>query len=386
MEFVRIERDIARNHADLYYGQDAFLSLQALPDHSVHTICTSPPYWGLRDYNVDSQLGGEESLDDYIARLVSIFREAKRVLRTDGSLWLNIGDTYVTEDRPYKGLPIKSLIGVPWRVAMALQEDGWLLRSNVIWSKPNPMPELAKDRPTRSHEDVFLFGHPECKGSYYYDRNAIREPCSETNVASLLKRRKMYGKTDQGGERPDLNKSRIAFTASDLMRNKRTVWDVLPQAFSGAHFAVWPPGLVEPMVKAATSEKGYCPVCGNPWYRRTTLGEQGDWRNEVLASVDADWVNASTEDEFKPWKRIIGDWEIDCEHGVDPVPGVVLDPFSGSGTTGEVALDLGRNYIGLDLNAEYLAVAQQRILKLKSGRKHKESPSDEDMSDMLDIF
>lgn len=383
---LRIQHPLGSQVADLYYGQDALVSLQGLADHSVHTVCTSPPYWGLRDYGKEDQLGQEENLDDYIERLVAIFREVKRVLRVDGTLWLNIGDTYVTDKRRYKNLPIKSLIGVPWRVAQALQEDGWILRSNVIWSKPNPMPELARDRPTRSHEDVFLFAHPNSNSEYYYDRNAIREPCSEANVAALLKRKTMYGRSDHGGERPDLNKSRIAFVSSDLLRNKRTVWDVIPHAFSGAHFAVWPPGLVEPMVKASTSEKGYCSVCGNPWYRTVTLGDRGDWRSDHLESVDADWVASSEEDAFKPRKRVIGDWEIDCDHGGNPVPGIVLDPFSGSATTGEVAMSLGRSYVGLDLNPDYLEVAQQRITGLKAGRKKDTTSDDTALEDLLDIF
>jgi site-specific DNA-methyltransferase (cytosine-N4-specific) len=188
---------------------------------------TSPPYWGLRDYDIEGQIGAEDSLEEYIESLVTIFREVRRVLKADGTLWLNIGDSYTSGGRTWRapdkknraramtyrpptpiGLKPKDLIGVPWRVAFALQQDGWYLRSDIIWQKPNCQPESVKDRPTRSHEYVFLMSKSE---DYFYDQDAIKEPAN----------------------------------SNSSMKNRRSVWSINTQAFNGAHFAVFPPELVE---------------------------------------------------------------------------------------------------------------------------------------------
>ncbi|MBI1208741.1 MAG: site-specific DNA-methyltransferase [Azospirillum sp.] len=211
---------------------DALTVLRRLPDRSVQSIVTSPPYWGLRDYSIPDQLGLEGTLAQYVNALRSIFTEARRVLRDDGIFWLNIGDGYTSGNRGWRapdkknparamsvrpdtpdGLKPKDLIGIPWRLAFALQEDGWYLRADIIWNKPNAMPESVKDRPTRSHEYLFMLTKDV---RYYYDRAAILEVVG-------------FGK-----------------------RNRRTVWNIQTQAFSGAHFATFPPALVEPCILAAT--------------------------------------------------------------------------------------------------------------------------------------
>ena len=208
---------------------DAFQILQTFPDESVNCIITSPPYWGLRDYNISGQIGHEPTLNQYINQLTIIFHEAKRVLKEDGVFWLNIGDGYTSGNRKWrapdkknparemsirpdtpKGLKPKDLLGIPWRLAFSLQDSNWYLRSDIIWNKPNAMPESVKDRPTRSHEYLFMLTKSE---KYYYDREAIQEP----------------------------NK-----------RNKRTVWDINTQPFQEAHFATFPPKLIEPCILSST--------------------------------------------------------------------------------------------------------------------------------------
>lgn len=217
----------------LIIESDAILALQKLSSNSVQCIVTSPPYWGLRDYGIDGQIGLEETLQQYINKLVSIFSEARRVLKDSGVFWLNIGDGYTSGNRRYRapdkknparamsirpdtpdGLKSKDLLGIPWRLALALQEDGWFLRSDIIWNKPNAMPESVKDRPTRSHEYVFMLTKKE---KYYYDNQAIRE----------------------NG------------------RNKRTVWNINTVPFSEAHFATFPPSLIEPCILATTKEDDF---------------------------------------------------------------------------------------------------------------------------------
>lgn len=226
--------------------------LSNLPDDSFHTCVTSPPYWGLRDYGISGQIGAEMSLEDYLADIVQVFREVRRVLRPDGTLWLNIGDSYTSGGRTWRdtdkknparamsyrpptpdGLKPKDLIGVPWRVAFALQADGWYLRSDIIWHKPNCQPESVKDRPTQSHEYLFLLTKSE---NYYYDQAAILE-------------------TTQDGLKT---------------RNRRTVWSINTEPYREAHFAVFPPSLVAPCIKAGCPEGGHVL---DPFFGSGTVGE-----------------------------------------------------------------------------------------------------------------
>nr|VFJ89840.1 MAG: site-specific DNA-methyltransferase (adenine-specific) [Candidatus Kentron sp. H]VFJ90886.1 MAG: site-specific DNA-methyltransferase (adenine-specific) [Candidatus Kentron sp. H]VFJ97906.1 MAG: site-specific DNA-methyltransferase (adenine-specific) [Candidatus Kentron sp. H] len=252
---------------------DAERLLARLPSGFFRCCVTSPPYWGLRDYRAADQIGAEDDPDDYVRRLVSVFEHVRGVLTEDGTLWLNIGDSYTSGNRGYRapdrknpvramsyrprtpeGLKPKDLVGIPWRVAFALQQAGWYLRSEIIWEKPNCMPESVKDRPTRCHETIFLLSKSL---KYYYDHASVRET---------------------GG------------------RNRRTVWSIPTEPFPGAHFATFPQGLMEPCILAGS--------------------RPGDW---------------------------------------------VLDPFFGAGTVGAVCERRHRNYVGIELNLEYVELAREQI-------------------------
>lgn len=281
---------------------DARTTLTALPACSVQACVTSPPYWRLRDYGVAGQLGQEATPDDYVAALVGFFRGVRRVLRDDGVLWLNLGDAYNTR-RGDDGLTTGDLLGLPWRTAFGLQWDGWVLRSEVIWSKPNPRPESVKNRPTRSHEQVFLLTKQE---SYFYDADAVREPFGAYSQDVL---RRAAGRTysrrgdnfnkerrHRGGIGTPATRAERVSLLNPLGRNKRTVWTVQASPYRGAHYATFPEALVEPCILAGS--------------------RRGD---------------------------------------------TVLDPFAGSGTVGVVALKHGRRFIGCDISASSVALASQRL-------------------------
>ena len=213
--------------------------LSEIPEGSVRTCITSPPYFGLRDYGVEGQIGLEQTPDAYVAEMVSVFREVWRVLADDGTLWLNIGDSYGKE---------KQLIGIPWKVAFALQADGWYLRSDIIWAKPNPMPESVTDRCTKSHEYVFLLSKSP---RYYYDHEAIKEE-SVTNTEGQSIR---FGGSKYGDSTDPKNATKSGNIYEDTgKRNKRDVWTINTKPFKGAHFAVMPEALVEPCVLAGSAE------------------------------------------------------------------------------------------------------------------------------------
>ena len=283
---------------------DVRQKLKELPDKSVHCCVTSPPYFGLRDYGEDGQIGLEDTPEQFVANMIEVFREVWRVLRDDGTLWLNLGDSYsgsgkgpagnlgATHNERWlehkhsaivpNGLKPKDLIGIPWRVAFALQADGWYLRQDIIWHKPNPMPESVTDRCTKSHEYIFLLSKSR---QYYFDNEAIKEPAKYAG--------------DDRGSRTDNRRGTIMNSISGVTaetRNKRDVWTVTTRPFKGAHFATFPPQLIEPCILAG------------------------------------------------------------C-----PPDGTVLDPFFGAGTTGLVAQQHGRNWIGCELNPVYAEMASKRI-------------------------
>jgi DNA modification methylase len=318
--------------------------LKTLPDESINCVVTSPPYWGLRDYGVNGQLGLEPSPYEYVSNLVDGFEEIRRVLRPDGTIWLNLGDCYcstspgtmpdvthqdgtlegtkrakkVRRRLQPEGIKPKDLVGIPWRVAFAFQNYGWYLRSDIIWHKPNPMPESVRDRPTKSHEYLFLLSKSE---KYYFDVKAYAEPCRESNADRprmgqgektiyRQKRKTMpmpagwatgKGKhTAVSHCRPDVWKKtgltvpqKVATTET---RNRRTVWTIPIQPYKGSHFATYPIRLIEPCILAG------------------------------------------------------------CPEG-----GIVFDPFMGAGTTAIAAVKHGRNYLGIELNPEYINLANQRI-------------------------
>ena len=289
--------------------------LRELDDNSINCVVTSPPYWGLRDYGKDGQIGLEQEPEEYIANMVDVFKEVKRVLRDDGTLWLNIGDSYSgsgkgpagnlgkkhnerhlenkTGGLVPKGTKPKDLVGIPWMLAFALRADGWYLRQDIIWAKPNVMPESVRDRCTKSHEYLFLLTKSP---KYYYDHVAIKEPVSEVS----LKRAQSGWKSNRPSAKAGPNGVDVEQMGTRFVnpegRNKRDVWFIPTASFKGAHFAVMPERLVEPCILAG------------------------------------------------------------CPEG-----GVVLDPFFGSGTVGVVAAKHNRKYIGVELNPEYVEIAKKRL-------------------------
>ena len=288
--------------------------LKELPDCTADCCITSPPYLGLRDYGVNGQIGLEKSIEAYINRLTDIFREVRRVLKNDGTLWLNIGDSYVSSNSEYSNCKRKDLIGVPWLLAFALRNDGWYLRQDIIWEKPNAMPESVKDRCTKSHEYIFLFSK---QSKYYFDYEAIKEPAVGFNsivpagskgiLRPNSRLRKGNSRTFRGGgvytKGQSFNNSAEIMRESHGnnenmtgLRNKRSVWTVATQGYKEAHFATFPEKLIEPCVLAGSKEGG-----------------------------------------------------------------VVLDPFLGSGTTAIVAKKYNRGFIGIELNSEYVEMAERRL-------------------------
>jgi DNA modification methylase len=353
---------------------DALHVLRALPSESIHCCVTSPPYWGLRDYEAPGQIGIEESPDDFVARVVEVFGEVRRVLHPTGTLWLVIGDTYAA-DRPMQvpstkggkkigsaqgtsgsmkvpeGLKPKDLIGIPWRVAFALQAAGWWLRTEIVWSKPNGLPDAVKDRPTRSHEYVFLMSK---QASYFYDVDAIREPTAAQGKAA----------NKAAGERSN---------AVVDGRNARTVWNIAVTPFAGDHVAVFPPALPDRCIRAGTSEAGCCPSCGAPWQRVVELGQLLPAGKRSGKLHGASYTDRYKRDRGRGAARDAGTGygryerhqrgfapTCDCDAG-DPVPCLVLDPFAGSGTTLAVAKGLGRDYVGVELNPKYRKMIDGRI-------------------------
>ena len=222
---------------------DCIESMRGLPDQSVHTCVTSPPYFGLRDYGHDGQIGLEPTPDAFVAKLAEVFREVRRVLRDDGTLWLNLGDSYGVG---------KQMLGIPWRVAFALQADGWYLRQDIIWHKPNPMPESVIDRCTKAHEYIFLLSKSQ---RYYFDAEAIKEPSAYfgKDTRSGMGNIRYEGKRTEGDAAANGQQS---FVTINETRNKRSVWTVTTKPFKGAHFATFPPDLIEPCVKAGCPEGG----------------------------------------------------------------------------------------------------------------------------------
>jgi DNA modification methylase len=445
----------------LYVG-DVREVLAGLPDESVHCVVTSPPYWGLRDYGTGSWAGGDPDCDHkqgrdgsgradgivdvraqrnrdgaaaltrttckcgatrtdqqlgleptpelYVANMVAVFREVRRVLRRDGSLWLNIGDSYNSRlngshggwngssPKPQRtmnggatvqisapGLKPKDLVGIPWRLAFALQADGWYLRSEIIWAKPNPMPESVTDRPTKSHEQVFLLTRSP---RYFFDADAVREsaeygrrevtgpPRAGRSASSSA----MWRGVGDGKEAVDAGSRTVRGSDPSAGRNMRSVWEIATQPYPEAHFATYPEALVARCVKAGTSERGACPECGAPWERETdresyitrpTIGREtqkhktGEQGANGLERIGG---HAAVRVETIGWRPtcrcfpgIVDGYFVTTNR---PVPCVVLDPFMGSGTTALVARNLGRHSIGVELNESYAELAGRRTRQL----------------------
>jgi DNA modification methylase len=362
-----------------------------VPDKSIHTVVTSPPYWGLRDYGTDKQIGLEPTPEEYCASMVAVFREIRRVLRDDGTVWLNLGDSYSSGSRTttpndsfrgdtlvnttrtpvVEGIKPKDLVGIPWRVAFALQADGWYLRSDIIWSKPNPMPESVQDRPTKAHEYIFLLSKNQ---KYYYDADAIRERAIEGTDLGLLRGTSFVDGQHISAHAPTILARKEAGidsrSAGNGYRNKRSVWEISTHPYSEAHFATYPEKLVEPCILAGTSEKGVCAECGNPWERTFTRTDDRHWSERIKfkskkqQALKATGFRNDGGSVFEATACHPTGWELTCNCNADTVPATVLDPFVGSGTTLAVAQRLGRKGVGTDINDEYLELAQKRLSKI----------------------
>jgi DNA modification methylase len=376
----------------LYHG-DALETLRQLPDRSVHMCATSPPFYGLRDYGTEGQIGLEETPDQWVDRLVVVFREVRRVLRDDGTLWVEIGDSYASapvgsfngggfKDKSAQdgtrdmsgvatsgsfdkakaaGIPAKNLLGQPWLLAFALRADGWYLRSEIIWARPNPMPESVTDRPTKSHSTVFLLSK---QPRYFYDADAIREPHAEPWRGNGERERNNWS---VGGTPESRGSTEMVRQYNPLGANARSVWTIPTEPTPFAHFATWPQALVRRMILAGTSERGCCPECGAPWVRQTdiTYEHVATGNANGVRKGDATGTMAWRGQEVKKAKRTetLG-WSPSCAHDAPPAPCTVLDPFAGSGTTCLVARNHGRRSIGIELNEAYLKIAGQRLAQL----------------------
>lgn len=441
--------------------------LREIPDETIHACITSPPYWGLRDYGLEESdwpeityllpggevevpamdccLGLEERPEHYVGHLLLIFDEVYRALRADGTLWLNLGDTYASKGgerregggpalrgasqgaergrpkarrRITDGLKPKDLVGIPWLVAFALRASGWYLRAENIWHKANPMPESVTDRTTRSHEQVFQFSksgkatywtHRDGRGvrrqpspdrrwvnietheevaeepsggswrrinlwageDYFYDAWAIREEAVARNLGE------MDGGPQRGQDGSNVNGGRNFRgdpSQDELSRNKRSVWTIATRPFPEAHFATFPPDLVEPCLMAGTSPK-CCGKCGAPWQRiirpTSRLIQQQNGPGTLKAHREAKGKHGATssfETGFKQ-ERVAAGWQPTCSHKDDSARAVVLDPFSGAATTGYSAIRAGRDYIGIELNEEYVKMGSARL------RRYEANPS-----------
>jgi DNA modification methylase len=445
----------------LYVG-DVRDVLAQLGDESVHCVVTSPPYWGLRDYSVEGQLGLESTPEQYVENMVGVFREVRRVLRRDGTLWLNIGDSYASDTkgsgglapsptlgidaagksrmseanrlranrraayeprRVQHGLKQKDLCGIPWRLAFALQQDGWYLRAEIIWAKPNPMPESVTDRPTKAHEQVFLLTR---SARYFYDADAVRESAEygrrdwgdgriDYDGGTTGVRRKVTtsgggakiavqdttldGSTGEAPRGPDgRRQTHVKAREGSLQhrdgdrwpngpnRNLRSVWEIATEPFPQAHFATYPQALVERCIKAGTSEHGCCPECGAPWERETEKEEAppnkyaGRYQKPVAEFMQRRGSGGNVDlprgEYIGPKVTTLG-WRPTCacihsvQRGPNPVsfpfpsvPCTVFDPFIGSGTTALVARRLGRKCVGIELSPDYAQICFERTRQL----------------------
>lgn len=370
---------------------DSLEAMKSIPDEVVQCVVTSPPYWGLRDYGVDGQLGLEATPALYVEKMVALFREIRRALRPDGTVWLNLGDTYhggggKWEPRPdpkdtkggridtgwrrnIDGLKSKDLVGVPWRVAFALQEDGWYLRSDIVWSKPNCMPESIKDRPTKAHEYIFLLSKSP---SYYYDRDAIMEEAVTKNLPGLGMTDTRETHASWSGGNQGLNELHKQYKEEEpVKRNKRSVWEVHTIPYPDAHFAVYPPTLIEPCILAGASDQA-CPICGAPWERvvereETSKDEDTEsWRTQDNPGFGMRRAPEPNQPGAYYTGKTVG-WQptCKCEGNDGSASSIVLDPFTGSGTTGLVALKHRRWFLGIEISQEYCDIIEKRLREVQ---------------------
>lgn len=354
---------------------DALTLMRGWPADFVDCCITSPPYWGLRDYGVEGQLGTEKTPEDFVSNLVRVLNEVHRVLKPGGTLWLNLGDSYAgnpasggrsksgkfngspTKDRDHHtpkrkkytrpaGYKQKELVGIPWKVAFALRESGWRIRQDIIWAKNNPMPESVKDRCTKSHEYIFLLTKNK---KYFYDHVSIMEPA-------------VYAGQSRGGSKKRYEQNTAGMDNKVYnMKNKRDVWNVNVKPYPEAHFATFPPELILPCVLAGCP-KEVCKSCGEP---RKPILNKTSYKPEAAEDgerkVDKSRGDKNRKISGRDYRKqgcgnqVISGYT-DCGCGAGFVPGLILDPFMGAGTTAMVAKENGRNFIGCELNPEYLKI------------------------------
>lgn len=456
--------EILTDAVTLYLGNCA-TQLKLMRSCWFHTVITSPPYYGLRDYGtanyeggdpnhshdrvlprngrggsgspgkqtanafpsdlpakvcscgaklVDEQIGLEETPEAFVDKLVEVFREVRRVLRDDGTLWLNIGDSYANDPcskgdagprlegrsnvkspgKKWRGAKLKKkdLIGIPWMLAFALRADGWTLRQDIIWHKPSPMPESVQDRCTKAHEYIFLFTK---SSNYFYDIDSVREQPKSEDPRVKRNSSDIYlpdGMRSRNLETFGLTSGKVNQPCSHPGgSNKRSVWTVASQPFNEAHFATFPPKLIQPMVKAGSSQKGCCATCGAPWSRVTEKTKLKRNRPNDLTkrSREEGTGNACGNTVAGVEVKTIG-WSpsCSCEAG-EAIPCRVLDPFNGAGTTGLVSTLLGRHYTGVELNPEYMQITRKRLLEVSGvapGTLFAELPSDEADEETASLF
>lgn len=311
---------------------DALERLRDLPDASVDCVITSPPYFQLRDYGVDGQLGQGAHVDHWVDELRAISREIFRVLVPSGSYWLNLGDSYSRRER--FGAKPKGLLMGPERVARVLTSDGWILRNKIVWAKPNPLPSPTRDRLTNAHEFVYFFTKQQ---SYYFDLDAIRVPAKSVRAASSGSRTPQAALGTLAGSRGGLvAMARSGRSSHPLGKNPSDVWTIGSSSYRGAHFATFPPAIARrPLL--ATCPATVCAVCGDPWRRSTR-------------AVAFDAAGA-------PQARLF----VSCACKGPTRPGLVLDPFFGTGTVAQVARKHDRDWLGIELNPAYLLLASERL-------------------------
>jgi DNA modification methylase len=361
-------------------------TLKTIPAGTVQCCVTSPPYWGLRSYLTKGhaskhlEIGQEKTPEAYVETMVQVFREVRRCLHDSGTLWLNIGDSYANpghykgnvgagdkntyapaETNDYSktgdGLKNKDLCMIPWRVALALQADGWWLRSVICWHKKSCMPESVTDRPTNSWEPIFLLAKSQ---RYFYDPEAVKEPSEQPD----RERADRIGGDKLNGEK---HSEQSTFTGS-ATRNQRNVWTLGPEPYSEAHFATFPTEIPRRAILAGTSARGCCPKCAAPWERvvesvpnpkglKNGQHREPERDGGLTQRTNGNPVLDATGKLGEP--RTIG-WQPTCKCVGDPGPCTVLDPFGGSGTTGAVAIELGRKAILCELNDAYLPLIHKR--------------------------
>jgi DNA modification methylase len=393
--------------------------LRSLPDKCVDCVITSPPYYGLRDYSANGQIGLEPTLREYIEAMVVIFFEVMRVLKPTGTCWVNMGDSYNSSpagknpggfqgaamqrndgydnsqprsDKSFKGgyrdgLKPKDLMLVPHRLAIALQEAGWWVRSDIVWHKPNPMPESVTDRPTKSHEYVFLLTK---RARYFYDQEAVRESHlvgTGGRQRAAIRGSFVYSEVSRKYKSRNTTPESLGNANSGLYlsgynpagRNRRSVWTIATESFSGAHFAAFPQKLVEPCLLAGCPRE-VCAECGAPVVRvveikkasqenRNKIAKETGWgfqrgsRDLREGESESTGRTRSVQDMFDSIgkTRTTTGFRPTCDCNAGFVPGLVLDPFMGSGTVALVAIRHGRDYIGCDISPEYVAMAERRI-------------------------